>query len=246
MCCGRPFEKEIIFGNLFKTPKASFRIHLRRDHMRTYIRLCGILLLLYGFLFLISGCTEQNNLSPPETLQAILQKGITIESVSYDLEISTIINGSVEQSTLLRVWQHLPFLREDANTTAGNMTIPLTIIKRPEGVYRYDPVLQYFVPDPQVIIPQPSIAEMATDILNNQTIFIIGSENISGRQTTVFSFSPNGTGDSITMKLWFWNEKGVPLKAVQITQNEYQTVTTEYLYTNYSFEMISESVFSVE
>ena len=214
--------------------------------MRTHITLCGILLLLSCLLLLISGCTEQNNTPSEETPQAILQKGITIEYVSYDLEITTTINGSVEQTTLLKVWQHLPFLREDANTTAGNMTIPLTIIKRPEGVYRYDPVLQYFVLDPQVIIPQPSIAEMSTDLLNNQTILIIGSENVSGLQTTVFEFSPNGTGDSITMKLWFWNEKGVPLKALQTTQNEYLTVRTEYLYTNYSFEEFSDSVFSVE
>jgi outer membrane lipoprotein-sorting protein len=214
--------------------------------MRTHIKLCGIVLLLFCLLLLISGCTEQNNTPSQETLQAILQKGITIEYVSYDLEISTIINGSIEQRTLLRVWQHLPFLREEANTTAGNITIPQTIIKRPEGVYRYDPVLQYFILDPQVILPQPSTAQMASDLLNNQTIFIIGSENISGLQSTVFEFSPNGTDDSITMKLWFWNEKGVPLKALQTTQNEYLTVTTEYLYTNYSFEKIADSMFSVE
>jgi outer membrane lipoprotein-sorting protein len=214
--------------------------------MRTHIKPCGIVLLLFCLLLLISGCTEQNNTPSQETLQAILQKGITIEYVSYDLEISTIINGSIEQHTLLRVWQHLPFLREEANTTAGNITIPQTIIKRPEGVYRYDPVLQYFVLDPQVILPQPSTAQMASDLLNNQTIFIIGSENISGLQSTVFEFSPNGTDDSITMKLWFWNEKGVPLKALQTTQNEYLTVTTEYLYTNYSFEKIADSMFSVE
>ena len=214
--------------------------------MRTHTRVCGILLLLSCLLLFISGCTEQNNTPSPETLQAILQKGLTIVYVSYDLGITTTINGSVEQTTLLKVWQHLPFLREEANTTAGNITIPLTIIKRPEGLYRYDSLLQYFILDPQVIIPQPSTAEMSTDLLNNQTIFIIGSENISGQQTTVFEFSPNGTGDSITMKLWYWNEKGVPLKALQTTQNDYLTVTTEYHYTNYSFEEISDSVFSVE
>jgi outer membrane lipoprotein-sorting protein len=214
--------------------------------MHTHIRLCGILILLPGILLLISGCTEQNNSPSPETLQSILQKGMTIESVSYDLEISTIINGSVEQTTLLKVWQHLPFLKEDSNTTAGNMTIPLKIIKRPEGLYRYDPLLQYFVLDPQVIIPQPSTAEMATDLLDNQSTIMLGTENVSGYQTTVLEFTLNETNDSITMKLWIWNEKGVVLKALQTTRNEYLTVTTEYLYTNYSFEEIDDSVFSVE
>jgi outer membrane lipoprotein-sorting protein len=84
------------------------------------------------------------------------------------------------------------------------------------------------------------------DLLNNQTITILGTETINGNTTTVIQYTPSQAGNSTTMKMWIWNEKGVPLKARSITKNEETDVTMDYSYSNYSFEDIPDSTFSIE
>lgn len=195
---------------------------------------------------MISGCTEQHKPPSPESLQTILEKAALLESVYYEINTSFIIDGVVRQITTVKIWQKIPYLKEEVNSTSGNITTTLNIIKRPEGIYRYDSTLQTYELDPQIIIPQPSTAEIVNDLLNNQTLTISGAENISGKITTVIQYSPNQAGNSTTVKIWIWNEKGVPLQEQYTTKNEETSVTIDSKYSNYSFEEILESTFNVE
>ncbi len=194
-------------------------------------------------LVMICGCTEQNNPPSSESLQELLEKTLLIDSVSYEVEIATPM---LETTTTIQVWHKKSYLKEQETTIAGNISTTQTIIKRPEGLYRYDEEQQSYEQDSQAILPQPTLQEMATDLLTNQTLTHLGTETIDGKTTTVIQYNPKETGNSTTMTLWICNENAVPLKAEQITTYEETSITTQYTYTNYSFEEIPESVFYVE
>jgi hypothetical protein len=140
----------------------------------------------------------------------------------------------------------MSYLKEEENSTSENITITQLIIKRPDGLYHYDNVSQTYQLDPQTIIFQPSTTEMVYNLLNNQTLTIVGTENISGKTTTVIQYAPNNIGNPTTVKIWIWNEKGIPLQEQYITNNQGISVTINSIYSNYSFEDIPESTFSVE
>jgi outer membrane lipoprotein-sorting protein len=219
---------------------------LGKESMEKQTVLFGIIATLACSFLMVSGCTQQNNSPSPESLQTILEKAAIIESMYYELETSTTISGSVEQISTMKIWQKTSYLKEEVNSTTGGITTTLTVITRPEGIYRYDATLNTYELDPLIVIPQVSTADMVNDHLNNQTITILGTETIDGNITTVIQYTPSQAGNSTTMKIWIWNEKGTPLKARSMTKTEETTVTTDYTYRNYSFSDIPNSIFSVE
>lgn len=206
----------------------------------------GIIATLACTFLMVSGCTQQNNSPPPESLQTILEKAAIIESVYYELNTSTTISDSVEQIMTMKIWQKTPYLKEEVNSTTGGITTKLTVMKRPEGIYRYDAMLNTYELDPLIVIPQLSTADVVEDLLNNQTITILGTETTNGNTTTVIQYIPSQAENSTTIKIWIWNEKGVPLKARSITKNEETVITMDYTYSNYSFSDIPDSIFSAE
>jgi outer membrane lipoprotein-sorting protein len=210
--------------------------------------LSGIIAPLICSLLMISGCTQQQGLdkTSTESLQTILTKAAIIESVYYELDTSTMISGLVEQITTMKIWQKTPYLKEEKNSTTSNITTTLTVIKRPEGIYRYDATLNTYELDPLIVIPQLSTADVAQDLLNNQTITLLGTETIAGKTATVIQYTPSQAGNSTTIKMWIWNEKGVLLKALYTTVSEEANITMDYNYSNYSFSDIPDSTFSVE
>jgi hypothetical protein len=193
-----------------------------------------------------SGCTEQNKISTKEKLQTILEKAAILESVSYQIDTSFIIDGVERQNTTVKVWQKNPYLKEEENSTSGNISTTRNIVQRPEGLYLYDPTLQAYQLNTMVTMPQPSTQIMVNDLLNNQTLTIIGTENISGKPTTIIQYSPNQESNSTTIQLWIWNEKGVPLKEQYISNSEGISVTIDSIYSNYSIDDILDSTFTVE
>jgi outer membrane lipoprotein-sorting protein len=219
---------------------------LGKESMEKQTVLFGIIATLACSLLIVSGCTQQNNSPSPESLQAILEKASIIESVYYELEISQMINGSVEQSTTMKIWQKTPYLKEEVNSTTAGITTTLIVIKRPEGIYRYDTSQNTYALDPLTVIPQLSTADMVNDLQNNQTLTILGIETIDGMTATVIQYTPSQAGNSTTIKMWIWNEKGVLLKALYTTVSEEANITMDYNYSNYSFSDIPNSTFSVE
>jgi outer membrane lipoprotein-sorting protein len=208
--------------------------------------LFGIIATLACTFLMVSGCTQQNNSPSPESLQTILEKAAILESVYYELNTSTAISDSVEQIMTVKIWQKTPYLKEEVNSTTAGITTTFTVMKLPEGIYRYDATLNTYELDPLIVIPQLSTADVVEDLLNNQTITILGTETIDGKTATVIQYTPSQAGNSTTIKMWIWNEKGVPLKARSITKNEETVITMDYTYSNYSFSDIPDSIFSVE
>lgn len=221
--------------------------------MNKPMQLFGIIATLTCVLLMSSGCTEQNKPSTEETVQTILEKAAILESVYYEIDTTLIIDGIIPQIKTMKIWQKTSYLKEEVNVTSvstnsttGNITTTLTVIKRPEGFYRYDNVSQTYQLDSQLIIPQPSISDMIQNLLNNQTITIIGTENISGKPTTIIQYHPNQGGNSTTVTIWIWNEKGIPLKEQYVSNSEGTSVTIDSIYSNHSFADIPDSTFSVE
>lgn len=214
--------------------------------MDRHIRIFGLITTMTCVLLMSSGCTKQNMPSPEDPLQTILEKAAVLESVYYEIDTSFIIDGVIRQNTTTKIWQKMPYLKEEENSTSGNISTTQTIIQRPEGLYLYDPTLQTFQQNAQMNTPLPSTTEMVQNLLNNQTLTIIGTENISGKPTTIIQYHPNQGGNSTTVKLWIWNEKGVPLKEQFISNTEGTSVTINSFYSNYSFADIPESTFDVE
>jgi len=214
--------------------------------MDTHIRITGIIVTITCFLLMSCGCTEQNKTPTRETLQTILEKAAVLESVYYEIDTAFIQDGIVRQTMTMNIWQKTSYLKEEVNSTSENITIAQIIIKRPDGLYHYDNVSHTYQLDPQTIIFQPSTTEMVQNLLHNQTLTIVGTENISGKPTTIIQYHPNQGGNSTTVKIWIWNEKGVPLQEQYISNNEGTSITINSIYSNYSFEDIPESTFSVE
>ncbi len=221
--------------------------------MRSSVRLLGISIILTSTILLNSGCTEQHTQTPEETVQAILEKAAVIETVSYQIYTTFVIDGIIPQTTTMKIWQKTIYLKEDvtintinANSTTGNMTTTISIIKRPEGIYVYDNTSNSYQLNPQQILPQPSTSDMVQNLLNNQTITVTGTENLSGIPTTIIQYHPNQGGNTTTVTLWIWNDKGVPLKEQYSSNAEGSSITITSLYTNYSFENIPDNIFNVE
>jgi outer membrane lipoprotein-sorting protein len=240
------------FGNLFKEPGLLQLTHQGMKTMDKHIRLFGILMIITCFL-LMSGCTEQNKPSTKETIQIMLEKAAVIESVSYEINTTFIIDGIIPQITTMKIWQKTSYLKEEVNitsvntnSTSGNITTTLTVIKRPDGLYRYDNISKTYQLDTQLILPQPSTTDMVRNLLGNQTLTSIGTENISGIPTTIIQYSPNQAVNTTTVTLWIWTEKGVPLKEQYTSNSQGTSVTINSIYSHYSFADIPESTFSVE
>ncbi len=213
--------------------------------MNKHLQFFGIITILSSLL-LISGCTEQKKPSTEETIQTLLEKAAVIDSIYYEIDASFVVDGAEMQTTTITVWQQTPYLKEEENSTSGNISTTRLIIQRPDGAYLYDPTSQTYQPNTIANLPQPSTQTMVNDLLNNQTLTIIGTENISNTPTTIIQYHPNQGGNSTTVTLWIWNEKGVPLKEQFTSNAEGTMVTINTIYSNYSFEDIPDSTFNVE
>jgi outer membrane lipoprotein-sorting protein len=221
--------------------------------MNQPIRLLGIISTLTCIILLSSGCTQQQTPSSEETIQTILEKAAILETVSYQIDTTFVIDGIIPQTTTMKIWQKTPYLKEvvtittiNTNSTIGNMTTNLSIIKRPEGIYVYDNTTNSYQLNSQQIIPQPTTTDMVQNLLNNQTLTITGTENLSGIPTTIIQYHPNQGGNTTTVTLWLWNDRGVPLKEQYTSTAEGSIVTIISTYTNYSFEDLPDSIFTVE
>ena len=221
--------------------------------MNQPIRLLGIITILTCIILLNSGCTQQQTPTPEETIQTILEKAAILQTVSYQIDTTFVIDGIIPQTTTMKIWQKTPYLKEDVtittintNSSIGNMTTNLSVIKRPEGIYVYDNTTNSYQLNSQQIIPQPTTTDMVQNLLNNQTLTITGTENLSGIPTTIIQYHPNQGGNTTTVTLWLWNDRGVPLKEQYTSTTEGSIVTITSTYTNYSFEDLADSIFSVE
>jgi hypothetical protein len=225
--------------------------------MKKQLLMIGISLIL--ILVGLSGCTQQQTSSdqtplqttPPtrESLETILAKTDSIDSMSFDVTASITMSQFGTQTAQIKIWQKIPYLKEQITMSSSAGTTSITIIHRPEGNYTYDPIQQKYLLTPNATSFASSLQYFDnTQIkayLNNLTSTDFKTETIDGKQATVIEYSPLQEGNQMTVKLWIWNDKGVPLKAYIDMTMEQTAMTMDFRFTNYSFTDIPDSVFSV-
>lgn len=221
----------------------------------------GVGIILMMILLGASGCTDQkssnnnsntnqtdnDNTNPStETIQTILGKAETIQSMYYEIIGSTNMTGIGEQTTMIKIWQKPPYLKEEITSVTAGIPTNLSVIQRPEGTYTYNTQQQkYILTTTNVTNLQQSNKDIIKDLLNNQTITTLGTDTIDGKSATIIQYTPVQQGTPMTIKMWIWNEKGLPLKAQFSMTMLNTTLSMEYIYHNYSFAVIPDSTFSV-
>jgi outer membrane lipoprotein-sorting protein len=223
-----------------------------------------LVLITVGF----SGCTQQNSssdnslsdqskiqaISPvTESIQTILAKAESIESMYYEITASINMSEYGTQTATIKMWQETPYLKEQLTGVVNGATTTISVIQRPEGTYLYDTTQSKYVltttatplTTPLVSYLQYLDSEMIKTYLNNQTLANLETVTYDGKTATVIQYSPLQGENLMTIEIWIWNEQGVPLKAFFTMTMEETSLTMELKYSNYSFSDIPDSTFSV-
>lgn len=207
----------------------------------------------------LSGCTQQNTSSdeknikstPPttESLASILAKTDSIDSMYYEIAASINMSEYGTQTATVQIWQKPPYVKEQIIGVYGGATTTIVVIHRPEGNYTYDAAQGKYVLAPDVTSFTTSLQYFDSDtlksLLNNQTFTNLETATIDGKKATVFEYSLPIQGMNITIKMWIWNEHGVPLKAFVGMDMKEMAMTMDFTFSNYSFSDIPDSTFSV-
>lgn len=214
----------------------------------------GAIITLVCSSLMISGCTQentpidQNNKPSTETLDQLLGKAHIIESIYYEMNISEYLSGEPLFYSDVKIWQEIPYVKETVSQSHAGIIVPeVSYINRPNGTYQYDEEQKRYRSDydPKVILPYRTISEIADDLLNNQILTILGTETVDGKTTTVLQYSSDESGNTTTMKMWIWNDYGVPIKATETRTRNEMTLTWEYSYHSYTFTDIPDSTFDI-
>jgi outer membrane lipoprotein-sorting protein len=214
----------------------------------------GIIIMLICSSLMISGCIQenspidQNNKPSSETLDQLLGKAQIIESVYYEINISEYLSGELIFYSDVTIWQETPYVKENVSQSHGGIILPeISYIKSPNGTYQYDAEENRYRNDydPKVTLPYRTISEIADDLLNNQMLTSLGTETVDGKTTTVLQYSSDESGNTTTMKMWIWNDYGVPVKATETRMRNEMTLTWEYSYHSYTFTDIPDSTFDI-
>jgi len=214
-----------------------------------------------AFLLLIvglSGCTQQSSSdqsgvqsTPPttESLLAILDKVDTIESLYYEVAATITMSSYGTQTATVKIWQKTPYIKEQVTMMTAGTTTTVTVIHRPEGNYTYDAAQGKYVLTPNVSSFASSLqyfdSKTLKDYLNNQTMTNLQTEIIDGKLATILEYTPLQGENHMAVKLWIWNEKGLPLKALITMTMEQMSMNMSFMFKNYSFADLPDSTFSV-
>lgn len=203
-----------------------------------------------------SGSIDNNQIPEPETIETILSKSESIDSMYYEIsmnmemDMDMEMSGFGEQTALIKIWQKEPFIKEEITTETGYINTSILVIQRPDGTYLYDTGKdEYILSTDDVHSITSSMQYFDNDIIldyiSNLSSSNFETEMIDGKEATVIEYSPTGKDSSIYVKLWIWNEKGVPLKGIINMNLEEMIMNMEFKYSNYSFYEIPDSVFSL-
>jgi outer membrane lipoprotein-sorting protein len=231
--------------------------------MKKPIIIFGITLVL--LIGLLSGCTQENSPNnnysseksnskttptATESIQTILEKTETIESMYYEIAAIIDMSDIGTQTATIKIWQKNPYIKEQITTILESDKITSTLIYRPEGIYIYDIEQgQYILTIEDVTLISSSLQYFESGYLkkylSNQTFTNFDTEIIDGKKATVIQYTPLEGENLIIIKVWIWNEFGVPLKAFIDMNMEDTAITLDFNFSNYSFLYIPDSTFNV-
>jgi len=213
------------------------------------------ILIIVGF----SGCTQQDsssdestdqtNLSSTENIQTILAKADTIKSMYYEIIASITMDQYGTQNANMKIWQKKPYMKAEITSFTNGITNTIKVIQRPEGTYNYDNQKGEYVLTEEnetfVTSLQYFDNEMIKKYMNNQTQTNFETETIDGKKATIIQYTPINDSYPMAIKIWIWNEKGVPLKATFNMSLGEITMLMDFKFIDYSFSDIPDSTFSV-
>lgn len=234
--------------------------------MKKQLLLVGITLVFITVGF--SGCTQQNSSSDysssdqskdqttssaTESIETILAKAETIGSMYYEIAASINMSKYGAQTATIKIWQKTPYLKEQITGLADGVATTISVVQRPEGTYIYDNAQGKYVlktnakplSTPLVTSLQNLDIDRIKEFVNNQTLMNLETESIDGKTATIIQYTSPLGQNLMTIKMWIWNEKGVPLKAYIDMTMEENNMTMDFNYGNYSFNDIPDSTFSV-
>ena len=194
--------------------------------------------------------TIETKAQEQESLQTILSKADAIGSMYYEIYGTITMSQYGSQTLTMRIWQEKPYLKEEITSQIAGITNTISVIVRPDGAYVYNPAQGKYVLTTEVPAYVTSLQyldpKMIKDLLNNQSITDFETEIIDGKMTTVIEYEMPLIGETLmTIKIWIWNEKGVPLKAYMTMTMKEMTMTMDFVFRNYSFSDIPDSTFNV-
>ena len=231
--------------------------------MKKQYIMIGIVGITIAVIVVIAGATgsfqpntsaDETNIEPKtqeqESLQTILSKADAIRSMYYEIYGTITMSQYGSQTLTMRIWQEKPYFKQEITSQTAGITNTIAVIVRPEGTYVYNQAQGKYVQTTEVPSYVTSLQyldpKMIKDLLNNQSITNFKTEIIDGKMTTVIEYEMPLLGDTqMTIKIWIWNEKGVPLKTYMTMIMEEMTMAMDFSFRNYSFSDIPDSTFNV-
>jgi hypothetical protein len=168
----------------------------------------------------------------------------------YEIDGSIYMSEFGSQSANIKIWQKNPYLKEQIKSTIDDVTTKITVIQRPDGIYMYDSKLgKYTLATEEVTSISTSLQYFDNEIIKkyveNYTLNDFKSDIIDGKKATIIQYSPLEEEYPMTIILWIWNEKGLPLKAyIDMTMEDF-TMEMDLEFRDYSFSDIPDSTFSI-
>ncbi len=225
--------------------------------MKKKLIIIGLIVLFIVVVF--SGCTQQDSSSDKsdndtdfstyETIQTVLAKADNIESMYYEIIATITMDQYGTQNANMKIWQKKPYLKAEITSVTNGISNTIKVIQRPEGTYNYDNEKgKYVLSDLNesfVTSLQYFDNEMIKKYINNQTQTNYETELIDGKKASIIQYNPINDSYPMAIKIWIWNEKGVPLKATFDMNLEEITMLMEFKFNNYSFLDIPDNTFNV-
>lgn len=188
-------------------------------------------------LICMTGCTQQNNTTPPtNTLTTIINKATQITSMSYKMNFTS--NSETISVMTYAIWEKAPYMK--INITVNGFSY--TVISRPNGTFMYNSITHNWTAN---TLSLPKNMSTFTNELLTTNLTRVGTETFDGKNATIIAYNKTGIDSTTNIRVWLWNDHGVPLK-MMLTDNMAGTITTStVLYTNYSFTDIPDSTFNL-
>ncbi len=224
--------------------------------MKKKIIVIGIILVFVVVGF--SGCTQENtsnektiNSAPPEeeSLESILEKTDSIDSMYYEIDATITMTGYGTQNAQIQIWQKPPYVKEQVSGTYGGTSTSMVVIHRPDGNYTYDATQGKYVLTPEATSFSSWLqyfdSQTLKGLLNNQSLGNLQTVTLDGKKATLFNYSLSVEEVRVAVQMWIWNEYGVPLKAYIDMEMKDMAMTIHFVFQKYSFTDIPDSTFSI-
>lgn len=209
----------------------------------------------------LSGCIEDDSSSDQsnevivssatESVDSLLEKADLIDSMYYEIVTTVDMTDFGTQNAFIKIWQKKPYLKAEITSEMNEISNTILVIQRPEGLYSYDKSKEKFILTKEIPSFITSLDfldnDMIKSFINNQSLSDFETVKLNGKKTTLIQYSPSieFSKYQMTVKIWIWNEKGVPLKAFIDMQMEETSIVMNLDFNNYSFTNIPDSIFDI-